>query len=72
MIPMISTIFHTFDLIIFERIEDVLLQRKIDAYWVRKQKEEDNRKRVRDTMRQYEQQYQIHMSVICKHYETNM
>ena len=46
-----------FDLTLFDRIEDVLLQRKIDAYWARKQKEEENRKRVRDTMRQYDQQY---------------
>jgi hypothetical protein len=46
-----------FDLVLFDRIEDLLLQRKIDSYWSRKQKEEENRKRVRDTMRQYEQQY---------------
>tara|TARA_R100000781_G_scaffold76230_3_gene47398 strand:- start:3288 stop:3707 length:420 start_codon:yes stop_codon:yes gene_type:complete len=46
-----------FDLALFDRIEDALLQRKIDAYWARKQREEENRKRVRDTMRQYEQQY---------------
>ena len=46
-----------FDLTLFDRIEDILLQRKIDAYWARKQKEEENRKRVRDTMRQYDQQY---------------
>tara|TARA_A100001201_G_scaffold143060_1_gene143191 strand:+ start:2164 stop:2568 length:405 start_codon:yes stop_codon:yes gene_type:complete len=46
-----------FDLVLFDRIEDLLLQRKIDAYWLRKQKEEENRQRVRDTMRQYEQQY---------------
>jgi len=46
-----------FDLLLFDRIEDLLLQRKIDAYWLRKQKEEENRQRVRDTMRQYEQQY---------------
>jgi|TARA_Y100000356_G_C11044078_1_gene175149 hypothetical protein len=46
-----------FDLLLFDRIEDILLQRKIDAYWLRKQKEEENRQRVRDTMRQYEQQY---------------
>ena len=46
-----------FDLALFDRIEDALLQRKIDAYWSRKQREEENRKRVRDTMRQYEQQY---------------
>ena len=46
-----------FDLALFDRIEDALLQRKIEAYWSRKQREEENRKRVRDTMRQYEQQY---------------
>jgi len=46
-----------FDLALFDRIEDALLQRKIDQYWARKQREEENRKRVRDTMRQYEQQY---------------
>tara|TARA_R100001594_G_scaffold61103_4_gene95210 strand:+ start:25173 stop:25574 length:402 start_codon:yes stop_codon:yes gene_type:complete len=57
-----------FDLIVFERIEDMLLQRKIEAYWIRKQKEEDNRKRVRDTMRQYEQQYSMNVPQVVPQY----
>ena len=30
-------------------IEEWLLQRRIDAYWARKAREEENRKRVRDS-----------------------
>tara|TARA_R100001510_G_scaffold56598_1_gene62482 strand:- start:242 stop:652 length:411 start_codon:yes stop_codon:yes gene_type:complete len=44
-----------FDLILNEYIEDFLLQRSINTYWARKAKDEENRKRVRESMRQYEE-----------------
>ena len=43
-----------FDLILNEYIEDLLLQRRIEAYWRRKAKEEDTRKRIRESLRTYE------------------
>lgn len=44
-----------FDLVLNEYIEDFLLQRSINTYWARKAKDEENRKRVRESMRQYEE-----------------
>ena len=44
-----------FDLVLNEYIEDFLLQRSINTNWARKAKDEENRKRVRESMRQYEE-----------------
>ena len=44
-----------FDLFLNDYIEEWLLQRRIDAYWQRKAREEDNRKRVRDSIRSFQQ-----------------
>jgi len=46
-----------FDLFMNDYIEEWLLQRRIDAYWARKAREEENRKRVRDTMRTFQQNF---------------
>ena len=48
-----------FDLILNDYIEDFLLQRQINAYWNRKARDEDNRKRVRESMRNFQQQFGI-------------
>ena len=44
-----------FDLFLNDFIEEWLLQRRIDAYWQRMAREEDNRKRVRDSIRSFQQ-----------------
>lgn len=46
-----------FDLFLNDWIEEFLLQRRIDAYWSRKAREEENRKRVRETMRNFQQNF---------------
>ena len=46
-----------FDLILNDYIEDFLLQRQINSYWNRKARDEDNRKRVRESMRNFQQQF---------------
>ena len=46
-----------FDLMINDYIEDFLLQRQINSYWNRKARDEDNRKRVRESMRNFQQQF---------------
>ena len=46
-----------FDMILNDWIEEFLLQRRIDAYWARKAREEENRKRVRDSFRQFQQNW---------------
>ena len=46
-----------FDMILNDYIEEFLLQRRIDAYWARKAREEENRKRVRETFRQFQQNW---------------
>ena len=51
-----------FDLILNDYIEDFLLQRQINAYWNRKARDEDNRKRVRESMRNFQQQFGIPLS----------
>tara|TARA_R100000152_G_C6778269_1_gene208807 strand:- start:2520 stop:2957 length:438 start_codon:yes stop_codon:yes gene_type:complete len=48
-----------FDLFMNDYIEEWLLQRRIDSYWSRKAREEENRKRVRDSMRQFNQNFNI-------------
>mgnify|MGYP001302427144 CR=1 FL=1 len=48
-----------FDLILNDYIEDFLLQRQINSYWNRKARDEDNRKRVRESMRNFQQQFGI-------------
>ena len=45
------------DLIANDFIEEFLLKRRIDAYWARKAREEENRKRVRDSFRQFQQNW---------------
>lgn len=44
-----------FDLIANDYIEETLLQRRIDAYWSRRAREEENRKRVRESFRNFQQ-----------------
>ena len=46
-----------FDLILHDMIEDRLLQRNIDNYWFRKARDEENRKRVRESMRTFQQNF---------------
>jgi len=46
-----------FDMVLNDWIEEFLLQRRIDAYWARKAREEENRKRVRDSFRQFQQNW---------------
>ena len=46
-----------FDLILNDYIEDFLLQRQINSYWNRKARDEDHRKRVRESMRNFQQQF---------------
>jgi len=46
-----------FDLAINDYIEDFLLQRQIDSYWNRKARDEENRKRVRESFRGFQQQF---------------
>ena len=48
-----------FDLILNDYIEDFLLQRQINAYWNRKARDEDKRKRVGESMRNFQQQFGI-------------
>lgn len=43
-----------FDLLLNDYIEEFLLQRQIENYWARKGREEDNRKRVRESMKQFQ------------------
>ena len=46
-----------FDLAINDYIEDFLLQRQIESYWSRKARDEENRKRVRESFRGFQQQF---------------
>ncbi len=46
-----------FDLILNDYIEDFLLQRQINSYWNRKARDEDNRKRVRESLKNFQQQF---------------
>ena len=46
-----------FDLMLHDIIEDRLLQRNIDSYWLRKARDEENRKRVRESMRNFQQNF---------------
>mgnify|MGYP003139130891 FL=1 len=46
-----------FDLMINDYIEDFLLQRQINSYWNRKARDEENRKRVRESFRGFQQQF---------------
>ena len=46
-----------FDMMLKDYIEEFLLQRRIDSYWSRRAREEDNRKRVRESFRSFQQQW---------------
>ena len=46
-----------FDMVVNDWIEEYLLQRRIDSYWSRKAREEENRKRVRESFRQFQQNW---------------
>ena len=46
-----------FDLLLNDYIEEFLLQRQIESYWARKGREEDNRKRVRESMKQFQSSF---------------
>ena len=45
------------DLIANDFIEEFLLKRRIDSYWNRKANDEENRKRVRESLLQFQQAY---------------
>jgi|TARA_R110000824_G_scaffold88957_4_gene218444 hypothetical protein len=47
-----------FDLALNDRIEMMLLDRRISAYWTKRQKEEQQRMKARETMNQYRTAYQ--------------
>ena len=46
-----------FDLALNDRIEMMLLDRRIAAYWARRSREEQQRAKARETMTQYNQNY---------------
>jgi|TARA_B100001939_G_scaffold298511_1_gene273565 hypothetical protein len=46
-----------FDLFVNDYIEDFLLQRQINGYWNRKARDEENRKRVRESFIGFQQQF---------------
>ena len=46
-----------FDVFLSEFIEENLLQRAITNYWGSKAREEENKRRVRESLRQFDQQY---------------
>jgi|TARA_R110000824_G_scaffold35603_2_gene111382 hypothetical protein len=48
-----------FDMVLNDRIENFLLQRKIEQYWTRMARQEDNKKRVRESLRSFDQSYAI-------------
>ena len=52
-----------FDLVLNDYIEDFLLQRQINSYWNRKAKDEENRKRVRESFRGFQQQFGIGQNI---------
>ncbi len=48
-----------FDMVLNDRIENFLLQRKIEQYWTRMTRQEDNKKRVRESLRGFDQTYAV-------------
>ena len=48
-----------FDLILNDYIEDFLLRRAIDGYWGRKQREEENKRRVKESLKQFNTNYAV-------------
>jgi hypothetical protein len=47
-----------FDLVMNDRMELWLLDRKIDVYWQRKQREDQQREKIRQSMNQHNTQFQ--------------
>tara|TARA_B100000029_G_C17595790_1_gene964085 strand:+ start:1685 stop:2098 length:414 start_codon:yes stop_codon:yes gene_type:complete len=48
-----------FDMVLNDRIENFLLQRKIEQYWARMAQQEENKKRVRESLRNFDQNYAL-------------
>ena len=48
-----------FDVFISDYIEDFLLRRAIDGDWGRKEREEQNKRRVKDSMKQFQTNFQM-------------
>ena len=48
-----------FDVFISDMIEDFLLRRAIDGYWGRKQREEENKRRVKESLKQFQSNYNL-------------
>ena len=48
-----------FDVFISDYIEDFLLRRAIDGYWGRKQREEENKRRVKESLKQFNTNYAV-------------
>tara|TARA_R100000152_G_C6721861_1_gene147758 strand:+ start:447 stop:863 length:417 start_codon:yes stop_codon:yes gene_type:complete len=46
-----------FDVFLSDVIEEALLRRAIDNYWGRKEREEQNKRRVRESMARFQQTY---------------
>ena len=45
--------------LISDYIEDFLLRRAIDGYWGRKQREEENKRRVKESLKQFNTNYAV-------------
>lgn len=48
-----------FDVFISDYIEDFLLRRAIDGYWGRKEREEQNKRRVKESMKQFQTNFSM-------------
>tara|TARA_R110002110_G_scaffold801_2_gene3031 strand:- start:6151 stop:6549 length:399 start_codon:yes stop_codon:yes gene_type:complete len=59
-----------FDLSLNDRIEMWLLDRRIKAYWERKQRDEGVRAKLKDTMKQYSTTFNIPQAQLVPSYET--
>jgi len=59
-----------FDLSLNDRIEMYLLDRRIKHYWERMSKEEEQRNKLKDTMKQYSNTFNIPQTQITSTYET--
>ena len=60
-----------FDLSLNERIEMWLLDRRIKHYWERKQRDENVRAKLKDTMKQYSTTYNIPQAQLVPSFESD-
>jgi hypothetical protein len=59
-----------FDLSLNDKIEMWLLDRRIKAYWERKQRDESQRGKLKDTLSQYSKTFNIPQNQLVPSYET--